>query len=100
MSEIMTVAKAMAEAAGFCWENCAQSQWERDAEAGIRALDAYRAAEKRKNCKHPRKTGTGMVGSDGSSYHDWHCPDCGAGDRWETPARNTGTPLMLSNGDR
>jgi len=30
--------KAMAEAAGFCWENCAQSQWIRDAEAGLKAV--------------------------------------------------------------
>jgi hypothetical protein len=28
----------MAEAAGFCWENCAQSQWCRDARAGIEAM--------------------------------------------------------------
>lgn len=38
-SEIITrVAKAMAEAAGFSWEHCAQSQWERDARAGISAM--------------------------------------------------------------
>lgn len=39
MSEMVTrVAKAMAENAGFCWENCAQSQWESDARAGIMAM--------------------------------------------------------------
>jgi hypothetical protein len=35
---IERVAKAMAESAGFCWENCAQSQWCRDARAGIAAM--------------------------------------------------------------
>lgn len=39
MSEMVTrVARAMAEAAGFAWENCTQSQWERDARAGIAAM--------------------------------------------------------------
>lgn len=39
MSEMIErVAKAMAEAAGFCWENCTQSQWKRDAKAGIEAM--------------------------------------------------------------
>lgn len=32
------VARAMAENAGFCWENCAQSQWRSDALAGIKAM--------------------------------------------------------------
>lgn len=39
MSEMVTrVARAMAESSGFCWDNCAQSQWERDARAGIEAM--------------------------------------------------------------
>jgi hypothetical protein len=39
MSEMITrVARAMAENAGFAWENCAQSQWESDARAGIKAM--------------------------------------------------------------
>jgi hypothetical protein len=32
------VGRAMAENAGFCWENCAQSQWVSDARAGIKAM--------------------------------------------------------------
>lgn len=32
------VAQAMAENAGFCWENCAQTQWKSDARAGITAM--------------------------------------------------------------
>lgn len=39
MDEIIErVARAMAENAGFCWENCAQSQWRGDARAGINAM--------------------------------------------------------------
>jgi hypothetical protein len=39
MTEMVTrVARAMAEAAGFAWENCAQPQWERDARAAIEAM--------------------------------------------------------------
>ncbi len=28
------------------------------------------------NCKHPRRVGSGFVGSDGSSNMSWYCPDC------------------------
>ena len=39
MSEMVTrVAMAMAENAGFCWDHCAQSQWESDARAGIEVM--------------------------------------------------------------
>jgi transposase-like protein len=77
MSEAEAVGRAMAEAAGFCWDHCAQDQWKRDAEAGIRALDTYRAEQKRKTCKHNNRTGSGMVGSSGLSWTYWQCPDCG-----------------------
>lgn len=30
-------AKAAAEAAEFCWDNCAQEQWRRDMRAGLKA---------------------------------------------------------------
>lgn len=35
---IEQMAKAMAESAGFAWAACAQSQWCRDARAGVEAL--------------------------------------------------------------
>lgn len=37
MSEklVELVARAMAENAGFCWENCTQSQWMSDARAAV-----------------------------------------------------------------
>lgn len=44
----------------------------------ITASDAYRAEEKRKNCKHFNRTGTGSVGSDGSGWSTWYCSECGA----------------------
>lgn len=37
---IETMARASADAAGFAWANCAQSQWRRDAEAALTALEA------------------------------------------------------------
>lgn len=44
----------------------------------IDAVLALEAAEKRKNCKHFNRTGTGCVGSDGSGWSTWHCSECGA----------------------
>lgn len=38
MRMVEKVARAMAENAGFNWENCAQSQWESDATAAIKAM--------------------------------------------------------------
>jgi hypothetical protein len=35
---VKRMAQAMAESAGFCWENCAQSQWERDARAALESM--------------------------------------------------------------
>lgn len=69
------------------------------ARAAIAALDAYRAEERRKNCQHLNKTGTGMVGSDGSSYYDWYCRDCHASGHSETPARPATETHLLMNGD-
>jgi hypothetical protein len=44
----------------------------------IAALDTFRAAEKRRNCKHHNRYGTGCVGSDGSGWSTWFCQECGA----------------------
>jgi len=44
----------------------------------IAALDTFRAAEKRRNCKHHGRYGTGCVGSDGSGWSTWFCQECGA----------------------
>jgi hypothetical protein len=94
MSEVFTqqgqaeiCGKAMAEAAGFCWENCAQSQWIRDAEAGLKAVgfasllaerDALKAVleEIRDHwaCQydHPRKEAEMYRGSYGIGVTDGH----------------------------
>jgi hypothetical protein len=44
----------------------------------IQALDSFRDAEKRKNCKHYARIGTGCAGSDGSGWSTWFCQECGA----------------------
>lgn len=63
----------------------------------MRMLKAFvaQAAEKRKNCKHSNRTGTGMVASDGSSHYDWYCRECGASGHSETPASPTVAPNYL-----
>lgn len=38
-------AKAAAEAAGFCWENCAQEQWRRDMRAGLAVALSFGLAQ-------------------------------------------------------
>lgn len=64
----------------------------------ICALDRHRAAEKRANCEHHGKRGSGHIASDGSSSMEWWCPDCGASGKSETPARDgTSQPWLLIN---
>lgn len=41
--------------------------------------------DRKENCQHPRRTGTGSIGADGSSKMTWHCPDCHRSGGWETP---------------
>lgn len=55
------------------------------AAAAIEAMDAYRAEEKRRTCKHFNRTGTGCVGSDGFGWSTWHCSECGASYDSRTP---------------
>lgn len=50
----------------------------------------------RENCEHPRKSGLGSVGSDGSSTWSWHCPDCGASA--SSGDNNTGSQKALNRG--
>jgi hypothetical protein len=99
MSEVEQVAKAMRDAdplgRGYRGD---VSAYFPQARVAIAALDSHRAAEKRKNCKHHNTTGTGMVGSDGSSYYDWYCKDCYASGRSETPARPATALTFPQNG--
>jgi hypothetical protein len=60
----------------------------------ITASDAHRAEEKRKNCKHLRKTGGGSIGESGSHSY-WHCHDCGAS--YDSRAPVTGDVSTSSN---
>src|SRR4051812_28250329 len=47
------------------------------AAAALEAAERIKDAERIANCKHPRRTGTGGISSDGSGYSQWFCPDCG-----------------------
>lgn len=42
----------------------------------ITASDAYRAEQKRKNCRHLNRFGGGGIGESGSHSY-WRCPECG-----------------------
>lgn len=79
MSELDAVVKAIWEAECIppVIDGDLQGWQQSVARAAISALDAYRAEEKRKNCKHPRRIGGGAVGESGS-YSYWLCQDCGA----------------------
>jgi hypothetical protein len=44
----------------------------------IQALDIFRAAEKRRNCKHSSRYGMGCTGIDGAGWSTWFCSECGA----------------------
>jgi hypothetical protein len=54
----------------------------------LRAFIAHQAEEKRKNCKHFGRIGSGSIGSDGSSSTHWYCPDCGASYSQVTPPKS------------
>ncbi len=71
--------------------------YEDAARDAIAALDNFRAAEKRKNCKHTNKRGSGSIGSDGSSKTYWYCMECGTSYNEETPARAAQPPAIPFN---
>lgn len=50
----------------------------------VDAVLALEAAEKRKNCQHLNRQGTGSVSSDGASMFEWYCPNCGEQGKYET----------------
>lgn len=83
MSEIERVAQVICLWDGGDWDGvlgsreCSRDRYRAMAHAAREALDAYRADEKRKNCKHDRRTGGGSIGESGSHSY-WHCSDCGA----------------------
>ncbi len=56
------------------------------AKDAITALDDFRAAERRKNCQHHMRIGTGCLGSDGSGWSTWFCQECGASYDSRTPS--------------
>jgi hypothetical protein len=81
MSEIEQVARALLAHqvdTGQCDPDISWTSFEGEARAAIRALDAFRAEEKRRTCKHLNRTGTGSLGSNGFGWSTWYCQECGA----------------------
>jgi transposase-like protein len=78
MSEIEHVAEAIRQSEDYWWNREDEPEdglAETLARVAIKALDAYRAEEKRKNCKHMNAMGSSGTGNARSR---WSCPDCGA----------------------
>lgn len=61
--------------------------WNGSVRAILEAAEKVRAEQKRKNCTHPSKNGTGSIAADGSSKSTWICRDCGVSGSSETPPR-------------
>jgi hypothetical protein len=57
------------------------------ARSALTAAEARRETEQRENCKHPNRTTSGTICSDGSGKSDWFCPACGQSGHDEWPAR-------------
>lgn len=71
------------------------------AKEAIAIIDAYKTAEKRKNCRHYSKVGSGSLCSDGSSSYHWFCAECGTSGGHDTPAfapAERSTPQEKSHG--
>lgn len=66
--------------------------------AALEAAEYVRQADLFKNCRHPRKSGSGSVSSDGSSHSTWFCPDCGAHGESRTPPREDGEGMRAMLG--
>lgn len=56
----------------------------------IKAVDAMRSDEKRRNCHHQNRHSQGSIGSDGSSNISWYCLDCGDSGSSRTGPRQPG----------
>jgi hypothetical protein len=48
----------------------------------------------KENCRHPRKFGSGSIGSDGASRMTWYCPDCYASHDFEYKPGSIPIPVM------
>jgi hypothetical protein len=95
MTEIERVAQAIqAKCVERGYRGCPAPLVHHVAGAAIEAVNAYRAEEKRKNCKHFNRIGNGYAGSDGSSWSAWSCQSCGASYDSRTPT------VSEASGDR
>lgn len=90
MTEIECVARALS-----LWQFATEACWEDQTEMArcvIVELDDYRAAEKRKNCKHHSATGNGCVNGDGTGWNTWYCKECGTSYDSRTPTVGAPSP--------
>lgn len=73
--------------------------WHGLARAVLEAAERKRDEAKRATCRHPRRSASGTLNSDGSSSYRFYCPDCGASGESSTPARSDGEGMraMLMN---
>jgi len=82
------------------WDDCRSRKWVDIKIASMSAaLAEYEAAkaeaaehERLTSCKHPRQTGSGTIGFDGSGSRTWFCPDCGDRGSSTWPAREPDAP--------
>jgi hypothetical protein len=93
MTELERVAEAIRESEVYWWNRDDEPDdglAETLAQAAIKALDEHRAAEKRRNCMHYRKTGSGSTGP--NAHFTWQCPDCGESYDSRSHSNGVGTP--------
>jgi hypothetical protein len=64
--------------------------------AALDAAEAENAEERRENCKHTNKFGSGSVSSDGSWHISWYCRDCGRSYEASTPAHPVSDAFITS----
>lgn len=82
-AEIEAAGRALCEECALeTYDKVSKSKYDGDARAALAAAEKVRDIERRENCKHPRKQGTGSISSDGTSCMRWHCQDCFKS--WET----------------
>jgi hypothetical protein len=97
--EVEAAARVMADLPSIDAPKLPAPCWMGSARSILEAAERERERHRRETCKHPRKQGTGMVCSDGSSESYWSCPDCLQTGHIRTPPRADGEGMraMLSN---
>lgn len=82
-AQIEAAAKALSVARGYpedWWDRSPMNQtgFLLEAKAALLAANEVMEQERKRNCIHLRRTGTGSLGSNGLGWSTWYCYDCGA----------------------